>query len=455
MKLINGIFFAVIIFLLFEAFVINAIAQDDEDWLNTGGDKKVPSQVRFIRAYGRDNERFPPIVLIGNTSHIYQPVVGYEFITIEFDIAANVPPALYAKFIHCTYDWQESDNAFLRDMMYNRTTVFDWISAPIGQNYYGYKVKLQVPNAQIKFKFSGNWKVKIYEMDNDDKPIAETRFFVVEPRAKCYVGMYPEFYEPVFPVSSTGLVVEGIVSTNLNLVDGNANTAVLYKNNRWFEPYVITSSFDAPFSSQYRYSFGTSVVGFLTTEKRYRIQGLPAENAYRILNLADLAHYPVTNEAIRPPFSDLRRDGTFWEPDDDGAMVTDFVPDGYEDYVFVEFLLDPEGWVSREDVFVVGSFNNWKPDARWMMFYDEEDRYYKLRQFIPRARHNYLYATGSLNIDNGKVERYSYDQYEGNTTAGYHTYIMFIYYREFDYGGFDSIIAVGAGNVAGEVLRYR
>jgi len=141
--------------------------------------------------------------------------------------------------------------------------------------------------------------------------------------------------------------------------------------------------------------------------------------------------------------------------DDDGAMITDYVPYGYEDYVLMEFILDPDGHISHDDVFVVGSFNNWKPGPKWHMFYDSRDRYYKLRQWVPRARHNYLYASGKLNIDNMKVERYSYDEYEGNTTAGRQTYIMFIYYREFDYGGFDSIIAVGAGNVNGVVLRYK
>jgi len=177
------------------------LAQEDNDEFDEG---KVPAQVKFIRAYGLDNERFPPIVLIGNYDQIYQPVVGYAYITIEFDIASSVPPALYAKFVHCTSDWKESENAFLRDMINNRTTIFDWTPAPIGQNFYSYRVKLRIPNQQIKFKFSGNWKVQIYDMDHDGEPIAETRFFVVEPRAKCIVGMFPEFYEPVFPVSSTG-----------------------------------------------------------------------------------------------------------------------------------------------------------------------------------------------------------------------------------------------------------
>ncbi len=439
-----------LMFFLVYSFEVNA--QDDKPQFDN---ESIPPQVRFIRAYGLDKEQFPPIVLTGANNQLYQPTVGYDYITIEFDIAASVPPALYAKFVHCTYDWKESENIFLRDIFNNRTTMFDWTSAPIGQKFYDYRAKLQIPNQQVKFKYSGNWKVKIYDMENDEKPICETRFFVVEPRAKCFVSMFPEFYRPEFSVSSTGLVVQGLVTTKKNLIDGNVKRAVLYKNHRWFEPYVISSGFDDERTNKYRYIFGTMVNGFINSRKMFRIEGLPAENSYRILNLADLAYYPITKHAIRPAFSDLPRNGNYLYPDDDGAMITDYVPLGYEDYVYVEFLLDPEGHISNDDVFVVGSFNNWKPSARWQMYYDESDRYYKLRQWIPRGRHNYMYASGKLNIDNMSVERYSYDEYEGNTTAGRQTYLMFIYYHEFDYGGFDSIIAVGGANINGVVQKYR
>lgn len=442
------LFIAIILTILSTLYPVHTIAQDSDFDISS-----VPAQIKFIRAYGEDNERYPPIVLIGSEIDFYNPVVGYPFITIEFDVAAEVPPALYAKFIHCNHKWEETENIFLSDIIGTRTTLFEWDAAPIGQNYYGYKGKLQVPNGQIKFKFSGNWKAKIYDMDRDGELLAETRFFVVEPKSRVEVGMFPEFYSPEFSVSSTGLVVEGIAISNQTLIDGNASTSVLYKNNRWFEPYVISSKFGTGDDNQYRYKFKTMVSGFLSAGKRYRIEGLPSENSYRILNLADLSYYPSSTQPLTPPFSDLRRNGTFYDYDDDGAMITDYVPYGYEEYLPIEFRLDPEGRISREDVFVVGSFNNWVPDAKWQMFWDEEDRFYKLRQWIPRARHNYLYATGKLNIDNFKVERYSYDEYEGNTTGGNQTYIMLIYYREFDYGGYDSIIGVGASNISGQFYR--
>lgn len=412
------------------------------------------TRVVFIRAYGADNENNPPIVLIRDGKSKINPQIGEEYITIEFDVDAPVSPSLYVKFIHCSADWQETDNIFLNDFIKTRTTLFDWQSAPIGQNFYSYRGKIKVPNQQVKFEFAGNWKAKIFDIYNDEKPLAETRFFVVKPKIECEIGMYPEFYESQFPVSTIGLTIEGICRSRTALIDGNVRVAAVYKNHRWYEPYFISdnSQFENQQSS-FRYSFNTWIRGFLSAGMRFRIQGLPAENSYRILNLAELGYYPPSVQFIKSPFADLRRNGNFWDYDDDGAMITDYVPFGYEDYVPFEFQLDPEGNISREEVFVVGSFNNWKPSADWQMIYDEEERMYKLRQWLPRARHNYLYATGSLNIDDLQVEKYSYDEFEGNTTGGRQSYLLFVYYREYDYGGYDSIIGVTSSSILSAIKR--
>ena len=41
----------------------------------------------------------------------------------------------------------------------------------------------------------------------------------------------------------------------------------------------------------------------------------------------------------------------------------------------------------------------------------------------------------------------SYDEYEGNTSAAAQTYLAFVYYHETEYGGYDAIVGVGAGNI--------
>ncbi len=143
--------------------------------------------------------------------------------------------------------------------------------------------------------------------------------------------------------------------------------------------------------------------------------------------------------------SDIRRRGSYFEPHDDGALITTYVPASYDDYIYLEFVLDPEGWQTTEEVFLVGSFNNWQPSKDWQMFYDENERLYKLRQWIRRARHNYLYATGKLD-DQGNVVHISYDEFEGNTVTSSQTFLSFVYYRNPGFGGFDEIVGLAIGS---------
>jgi hypothetical protein len=431
---INSICFSATLFLCCLWAFLPLQAQPDTD------DFDIPVQIKFIRAFGVDDERKPPVIILPGKSG-YSSDIGSEAISIEMDVSANIPPPLVAKFVHCEADWSESQNVFLNDIIYSRTTLFEWDPAPMHQNYFGYKARLTVPNQQVKFKFSGNWKAKIYDMDND-RLLAETRFFVVEPRAHSYAGMTIDFYKSHFKVTNTGLNIEAVVQTGENLIDGNVRQAAIYKNHRWFEPYFIADSFEDTLNNRYRYRFGSWVRGMVYSGKSFRIDGLPAENAYRILNLADLAYFPPGNMPVRFPFADLRRNGSFLDFDEDGAMTSYFTPPEYRDYALVDFVLEPVDVSTDNDIFVSGSFNNWNPDKSWLMNYDPFERNYKLRAWVPRARHNYLYASGKLDFATNTVNNLSYDEFEGNTTAGRQTYFVFFYYREFEYGGYDSIISV-------------
>jgi hypothetical protein len=74
------------------------------------------------------------------------------------------------------------------------------------------------------------------------------------------------------------------------------------------------------------------------------------------------------------------------------------------------------------------------------MNWDPDNRLYRLKQWVRRAKHNYLYGTGSYNIDTKKFDNISFDLYEGNTVYANHSIIALAYYRSMDYGGYDAII---------------
>lgn len=444
----KGILYSFSVFLFCIIFISSPTYAQQDDII------KIPTQLRFMRIYGGDNETKPPVILIKGEESRFNTSIGEKFVTIEFDVASNVPPSLYARFYHCTFDWIEDENVFLNDVSLLRTSNIEWSSAPMLSKFYNYRGKLKVPNEQIKFNYAGNWKVKIFDYNDESKPFAEGRFFVVQPKTNVDINIFGDFYSPKYSVSSSALTMEASVTGSSNLLENNVHTAVFYRNHRWWEPFYVSSQRKINFNQkQYRYKFPTYISGFITYGKKFRIDRLPAENAYRILNMSNIAEFPAGGDYVRLPLSDIRRRGTFLDRDDDGAMITTFIPYSYDDYVYVEFVLDPDGWTTNEDVVLVGSFNNWKPDKNWIMYYDEEERYFKLRQWVRRARHNYLYGTAKVNIDSDTIENLSYDEFEGNTGTAGHTFIALIYYREIEFGGYDSIIGIGAANIYGNIRR--
>ncbi len=412
---------------------IPASSQEGEIDLNA-------SIMRFIRAFGGDNEMAPPIVLIGDADS--DDRLGSSYATVSFDLRASVIPNIYARIVHCQADWSD-DDSFINSTL-NRTSLVEWSIAPQRSQYYTYRGKIKIPNPQIDLRYSGNYKIKIFDM-RDDRFLGETRIFVVEPQAFCRFNFMTDFYEPKASVSAIALTLEAIIdSPRQQLFDANMHSVVFYRNHRWNEPFVVSRRFSEVNPS----GIGTSVQGIFPAGKIFRVSRLPAQNEYRILDLTNLALFPFTGQPVRLPFSDQRRNGMFFERANDGAMVTAMVSSYNDEYVPIEFLLDPQpGRPSVHDVFLSGSFNNWNPNRSWMMSFDQTLGMYRLRQWVRRGRHNYLYATGSLNFDTGVIRDLAYEEWEGNTASNSNSYIAFAYYTVQEYGGYDGIIAVGASNI--------
>mgnify|MGYP001068239821 CR=1 FL=1 len=429
---------------LFLLFHLSCLVGQETKELNLSVPDFTKPMIRFIRVYGEKSELEPPVIVVSDERTAVPTGLKSDKVVIEFDVASKVPPNLFARFIHCSFDWKEDENIFINEATAYRTSNIFWESAPISSKYYNFRGKIIVPNEQVKFKFSGNWKVKLYDYSEPEVALAEARFFVINPIANVQMRFYSSFYKPERNVTASAYDIEVLVtaSSRAKLIENYLHTVVLYRNHRWFEPFVI--SMNNPTTDYFRYKFTVSIFGFVSNGKVFRIEGVPAENGYRVIDLTNLALFPSMNAPVRLPLSDIRRRGSFFEPHDDGAMVTRFVSPGYDDYVYIEFILDPEGWETNEEVFLVGSFNNWKPTREWRMYYDETERIFKLRQWVRRARHNYLYATGRLG-DDGNVIRVSYDEFEGNTVTSSQTFLSFVYYRNPGYGGYDEIVGFNIG----------
>ncbi|MFM8436977.1 MAG: hypothetical protein ACKOAX_00765, partial [Candidatus Kapaibacterium sp.] len=268
------------------------------------------------------------------------------------------------------------------------------------------------PNESVRIPYGGNWKVRITEFGSDEKTYAEARFFAVDAAAHCSMNILSDLYEPRLRASPAALNIETTVTAPALLSDLQMRSAVFYRLNRWNEPMPASAAgLTLPtFRSTSPLSF---VSGVITAGKRFLVQQVPAENEYRVLDCTNLAQFPRVTSPIRLPFYDIRRNGSFVWRAHNGGMVTTGVPMMYDDYVPVEFVLDPENRPSREDVFVLGSFNNWTPSRAWSMVYNDSTRLYTARGWVRRAVHDYAYATGRINADSYACEDISYEEFEG------------------------------------------
>lgn len=413
-------------------------------------DLNIPVKIRFIRSYGGNDEKLPPIILLQTSeTKNYPTPLASEFVTIEFDVSANTPPRFYAQIVHCGADWSETENVFVNSFAM-KTSNIDWTSSLISNGYFTHRGKFQLPNAQFKFKFSGNYKVKIVDYTNDST-LAETRLFVVKPKAQGILLMNTDLYESQFKISKTSLFLQSTVATRENLIESNMGTTVFYKNHRWLEPWICSNNENLKRNTAFRYKIQESVSGFASFGKNFRIENLPAENGYRILDLTNTTFYRQSNALQRINFSEIPRNGSFLMQDDDGAMVSANLGNYFDDYVYTEFILDPINLEPKNDVFVTGSFNNWKPNKDWQMFFDNSEKLYKLRQWVRRGRHNYLFTTGTLDYETNTVKNYSNDEFEGNTSYTGHTYIAMTYYREIEDGGYESLVCITASTIYGSI----
>jgi hypothetical protein len=414
-------------------------------------DLKIPAKLRFIRVFGGNNEKNPPILLISQNARTYDSPLAQEQITIEFDVLAYSAPRFYLKIVHCKADWTETDNSFINNPM-NRVSFIDWAPAFVSSGYFSQRGRVSLPNSQMRFQYSGNYKAYIIDMDTEEN-VGEVRFFVVKPLANSQLIMDTDLYNSNFNTSKTSLIMNVFVSSREPLIDANIKTTVIYKNHRWFEPWIISNDNSIERKSGYRYKTKDFVGGFSAMGKNFRLEGLPTENGYRILDLLNTTFYTSTPSLQRINFNEIPRNGSFMFSDDDGAMFTNNLPQIYDDYCYIEFTLDPLNIVVTEDLFVVGSFNNWKANKDWMMIYDSNERLYKLRQWVRRGRHSYLFSVGTLDLQENRIYNYSYDQLEGNTSYTGHTYLALTYYREIQDGGYDALIAISAANIYGEIRR--
>jgi hypothetical protein len=404
----------------------------------------VRPSVRWLRIYGSASEASAPVLRIGG-GDASRLVVGATSLTIDIDLQSENYPNLELRLVHCDRNWHPTENIFVQDFM--RLRSHDWDIRPTiaGTRHYNYSASITFPRSDgmLRIQHSGNYIARILDVYDEEVVVAETRFFVAEARSDVTVRTYGDYFDsPMTDVIQKGVRIRVEAQPDVDLFSNQINGIHLYRWGEWLRPAVASpdAMYDDPPASGTKARWESFLGGSGVAE----FYNIASGNEHRILDLTDIALFPSLGQVLTTPLSDLPRQG-FLEYDNNGVAETRFVSSRDEDYVPFEFRLDLTGRAAKEDIFVVGTFNDWLPKAEWQMRYDEESRMYIARGLLRRARHEYQYVAGTWDAGSGVLIAEDASLIEGNTSQSVHPYLALVYYRDLSSGGYDRIIGAGMG----------
>ncbi|MEM1271548.1 MAG: type IX secretion system plug protein domain-containing protein [Bacteroidota bacterium] len=338
--------------------------------------------IQTIQLYQNGDETSRPIYSLGGSN----PLV------LEFDLMEVAGRPLQIQFEHRNRYWEEDfllPSQFLAGLQDD--LLVDYLpSAGTRPAYTHYEYRF--PNETIEFTYSGNYILTVTEQGRMDEVLFELPFVVSEQRALLNVGV-----EQVL-ADGSGLVVgrpearfEPPQALSANIYDFNA----CFLRNMRFESARCP---DSPRLDAFPFLFF----------QLERFSSFEPTREYHTLDLSELKvglQIETIDFATEPFEVRLVEDAAglggvldnlaqFEQPVVSGAVRAVNNPDIQSEYASVLFsYLPPNETPLAEEIFVAGSFNDWRPDESARLALNEETGRYEGRLLIKQGIYEYQYVS--------------------------------------------------------------
>ena len=347
-----------------------------------------------------------------------------EKLILHFDFLGNQIETYYYTFIHCTKDWEKSDifpGDYLEGFPENQIEEFR-PSFNTTVNYIHFK--LAFPNEQISFKLSGNYILKIYPVNDPEKPVITRRFIITED----VVAITPDAHRPRMTADNnlSQQIDFSINYTGLNVIDPYRNIyASILQNGVWgksrknIKPDFLGNN-ELKFTSLANkniFEGGNEFRYFDIRSIRYN-----SEFISRIDFLLSNYHiylFPSENREFKPYFYWQDFNGKYYIAVQEGKE-----PETDADYVNVYFTLQSKYMIEGGRLYVSGALAGWKLNKDNLMFYNEKKGQYECTMLLKQGWYNYEYVfqrEGSTSIVP--------TEFEGSHYETENDYLILIYYR--------------------------
>ena len=369
-----------------------------------------------------------------------------DWVTISFDHFTHDYRRFIYKIVHCNADWTPSD-LFEVDYMdgFNNQPIEDYENSLNTTMLYTH-YRLNLPNDDIQFKVSGNYRVEIFLDENDDEneensefriqnsgltPVATACFRVVEPRMGLNVSVTTN------TDIDTNLSHQQVAFT-LNYTPGEVMDPAteikpyVYQNNRTDNMVsLVKPIYVSPGRLEYRHNralifpAGNEYRRFEVINMHYATQGVD-----EISYFAPYYHATLLPDAPRRNYS--------YDEDHDGRyfirynMALD--TDTEADYLFVHFTLNMPRRTGG-NFYLTGEFTYNDFDPTCQATYNDDAQAYEATLLLKQGAYDFMYLwvpEGSTAGQTGPAE--------GNFYEAENEYQVYIYHRPFG-GRYDRLVA--------------
>jgi len=370
-------------------------------------DKAYESQIKTVLLYPFGTPIAPAVTNLGQSNLI-----------LEFDDLRPDLDTYYARIVHCTYDWRESD---LQDLDFLK----EYNEFPV--NTYEFSVDTHIPYVHYTFRvpsvrLPGNYVLVLYRSTNKEDIILSRRFMVYDSRVT---------------FTNEGKLVGSGTVTDINQ---QINFTVKYKNieiqNPLSDVHVVIRQNQRwdNLALDVRPSFVHEIDKELIYHGFDESKMFRGGNEFRFFDLRSL-NYPGRNVSnvfkTAKPFEvfvalDKSRQGDAYSQYDD--LNGNFYIDNYDyrnpsftNYANVHFSLQSPR--IDGEVFVTGAFNYWNMDEQNKMVYDSAQGIYTTHVLLKQGWYDYQYVVKSPELNLNFIE--------GNYFQTENFYEVFVYYKPF------------------------
>ena len=369
-----------------------------------------------------------------------------DWVNISFDHFSHDYHRFVYKITHCNADWTPSD-LFEVDYMdgFNGLPIEDYENSLNTTMLYTH-YRLYLPNDEIQFKVSGNYRVEIFldeEATNDgSQPDSNYNFDSSQPVAVA-----------CFRIVETRVMLNTTISSNTDIDTNLSNQQVSFTINHngyqivnpttEVKPYIYQNSRTDNYVHEIKPTYITP--GHLEyTHNQHLI--FPAGNEYRRFEIINMHYATQGVDKIRfftpyyhaELYPDTRRRNYSYDEDHDGRYLIRYNMaednDIEADYLFTHFSLEMP-FRKGGQFYLTGEFtyNDFKP--AYQLTYNETTHSYEATVMLKQGAYNFMYLwlpDGSTIGETGPAE--------GNFYEAENEYQIYIYHRPFG-GRYDKLVA--------------